>query len=84
MDLSWAMVAKNVQETVRLLGGMLVWISGAGVAVYATGILFAQFSFAGRWAIVWLALGLLAALTLRRRRIVRLECRLEQIRRVRR
>ena len=77
-DLSWGILAKNLQETMRVLGSMLVWISGAGVAVYAAGIIFAQFSFAGRWAIIWLALGWLAALTLRRSRVVRLERRLEQ------
>jgi hypothetical protein len=75
-DLSWGILAKNTREAVRMLGNMVVWISGAGVAVYAAGIIFAQFSFAGRWAIVWLALGWLASLTLRRRRVVRLERRL--------
>jgi hypothetical protein len=80
-DLSWGLLAKNARETVRVLGNMLVWISGAGVFLYAAGIIFAQFSFAGRWAIVWLALGWLAALTLRRNRVVRIERRQEQIRR---
>jgi hypothetical protein len=75
-DLSWGILAKNTREAVRMLGNMVVWISGAGVAVYAAGIIFAQFSFAGRWAIVWLALGWLAALTVRRRQVVRLERRL--------
>ena len=75
-DLSWGILAKNTREAVRVLGNMVVWISGAGVAVYAAGIIFAQFSFAGRWAIVWLALGWLASLTLRPRRVVRLERRL--------
>jgi hypothetical protein len=75
-DLSWGILAKNTREAVRMLGNMVVWISGAGVAVYAAGIIFAQFSFAGRWAIVWLALGWLAGLTVRRRQVVRLERRL--------
>jgi hypothetical protein len=78
MNLSWGTVAKNPQETLRVLGVMLVWISGAGVAVYAAGILSAQLSYAGRWAVIWLALGWLSALTVRRSRVMRLECRLER------
>ena len=81
MNLSWGTVKKNAQETMRLLGGLLVWISGVGVAVYAAGILFAQSGFAGRWVVIWLALGWVLALTLLRSRVMRLERRLVKIRR---
>lgn len=80
MDL-WGTVAKNAQETVRVLGGLLVWISSVGVAVYAAGILFAQSGFAGRWVVIWLALGWGWALMVLRSRVMRLERRLVEIRR---
>ena len=72
---------KNVQETVRVLGGLLVWISGVGVAVYAAGILFAQSGFAGRGVGIWLASGWVLALMVLRSRVMRLERRLVEIRR---
>jgi hypothetical protein len=80
MNLSWGAVAKNVQETVRVLGGMLAWTVG-GVAVYGAGKLFAQSGFAGHWVVIWLVLGWVLALTLLRSRVVRLEGRLVEIRR---
>jgi hypothetical protein len=80
MNLSWGTVAKNAQETVRVLVGMLAW-TVAGVAVYAAGSLFAQSGFAGRWVVIWLALGWVLALTLLRSRVMRLERRLVGIRR---
>jgi hypothetical protein len=73
-------VAKNAQETVRVLGGLLVWISGVGVAVYAAGILFARSGFAGRWVVIWLALGWVLALMVLRSRVVRLERKLIEVR----
>ena len=79
-NLSWGTVAKNVQETLRVLGGMLAW-TVAGVAVYAVGNLFAESGFAGRWVVIWLALGWALALTLLRSRVVRLERKLVEIRR---
>ena len=79
-NLSWGTVAKNARETVRVLGGMLVW-TVAGIAVYAVGNLFAQSGFAGRWVAIWLALGWVLALTLLRSRVMRLERRLVEIRR---
>jgi hypothetical protein len=80
MNLSWGTVAKNAQETVRVLGGMLAW-TVAGVAVYAVGNLFAQSGLAGRWVVIWLALGWVLALTLLRSRVMRLERKLVKIRR---
>jgi hypothetical protein len=81
MNLSWGTVAESARERLRLLGGMLVWTSGAGVAVYAAGILFAQSGFAGRWVVIWLALGWVLALMVLRSRVMRLERRLVEIRR---
>ena len=75
----WGTVAKNAQETVRVLGGMLAW-TVAGVAVYAGGNLFARSGFAGRWVVIWLALGWVLALTLLRSRVVRLERKLIEVR----
>ncbi len=75
---SWGTVAKNAQEAVRVLGGMLAW-TVAGVAVYAAGNIFAQSGFAGRWVVIWLALGWVLALTLLRSRVMRLERRLVEI-----
>ncbi len=80
MNPFWGTVAKNAQETVQVLGGMLVW-TVAGVAVYAAGNLLAQSGFAGRWVVIWLALGWVFALTLLRNRVRRLERRLVEIRR---
>jgi hypothetical protein len=71
---------RNAQETVRVLGGMLAW-TGAGVAVYVAGILLAQSGFAGRWVVIWLALGWVLALMVLRSRVMRLERRLVEVRR---
>ena len=81
MSLSWGTVVKSAQKTVRVLGGLLVWISGVGVAVYAAGILFAQSGFAGRWVVIWLAGGWVLALMVLRRRVMSVECKLVEIRR---
>jgi uncharacterized membrane protein YedE/YeeE len=77
MNLSRGTVGKNVQETVRVLGGMLGWT----VAVHVGGILFAQSGFAGRWVVIWLALGWVLALMVLRSQVMRLERRLVEIRR---
>jgi hypothetical protein len=79
MNLSWGTVEKNAQA-VRVLGALLAW-TGAGVAVYAAGSLFAHSGFAGHWVVIWLALGWVLALTLLRSRVMRLERRLVEIRR---
>ena len=80
-DLSWGKLAKNTRETVQVLGGLLVWISGVGVAVYAAGTFLAHSGFAGRWVIIWLASGWVLALMVLRSRVMHLERRLVEIRR---
>jgi hypothetical protein len=55
-------------------------LSVTGLLLYAAGILFTQSAFAGRWVVIWLALGWLVALVVLRSRVTRLERRLVEIR----